>query len=115
MDDAQKLVEELKTEIIGLKIRVKRLEDFILSFPNADDYLGSGDPISLTDTGSDPLFEEAKKVVQEYDQVSASLLQRKLEIGYARAARLLDMLETAKVVGPGTGSEPRKVLPELEV
>jgi len=57
----------------------------------------------------DPLFEEAKRVVIEAKKASASLLQRKLKIGYARAARLLDILEKRGIVGPPRGSKPREV------
>ncbi len=57
----------------------------------------------------DPLFEEAKKVVIESKKASASLLQRRLRIGYARAARLIDMLEEKGIVGPGEGAKPREV------
>lgn len=58
----------------------------------------------------DDLFEEAVRTICQYDRASASLLQRRLRIGYARAARLLDELETAGIVGPGEGSKPRDVL-----
>lgn len=60
-------------------------------------------------TGEDPLYEEAKRVVREARKASASLLQRRLRIGYARAARLIDMLEEKGVVGPGEGAKPREV------
>jgi len=59
--------------------------------------------------GSDPLFEEAKKIVFQFKKGSASLLQRKLSIGYARAARLIDMLEKEGIVGPADGSKARQV------
>jgi S-DNA-T family DNA segregation ATPase FtsK/SpoIIIE len=58
----------------------------------------------------DPLFGEAVKAVVEYERASASLLQRRLSIGYARAARLLDELEERGIVGPQKGSKPRRVL-----
>ncbi|MFZ5365721.1 MAG: DNA translocase FtsK [Patescibacteria group bacterium] len=58
----------------------------------------------------DELFEEALRTVCQYERASASLLQRRLSIGYARAARILDQLEAAGVVGPGEGSKPRDVL-----
>ncbi|PIS17558.1 MAG: hypothetical protein COT59_00035, partial [Candidatus Nealsonbacteria bacterium CG09_land_8_20_14_0_10_42_14] len=58
----------------------------------------------------DPLYEEAKKVVIEAKKASASLLQRRLRVGYARAARLIDMLEGKGVVGPGEGAKPREIL-----
>ena len=59
--------------------------------------------------GEDLLYEEARKVVTESKKASASLLQRRLRIGYARAARLIDMLEERGVVGPGEGAKPREV------
>jgi len=58
----------------------------------------------------DPLFVEAKQVVIDYKKASASLLQRRLKIGYARAARLLDLLEEQGIVGPQDGSRPREIL-----
>lgn len=58
----------------------------------------------------DELFEEAVRTVCQYDRASASLLQRRLRVGYARAARMLDELEEAGVVGAGEGSKPRDVL-----
>ncbi len=58
----------------------------------------------------DPLFAEAVQAVVEYERASASLLQRRLSIGYARAARLLDELEERGIVGPQKGSKPRRVL-----
>ncbi|MDD5415540.1 MAG: DNA translocase FtsK [Candidatus Daviesbacteria bacterium] len=58
----------------------------------------------------DQLFEEAVKTICQYDRASASLLQRRLKVGYARAARILDELEAAGIVGPGEGSKPRDVL-----
>lgn len=60
--------------------------------------------------GRDALFEEAIRVVCQHDRASASLLQRRLSLGYARAARILDQLESAGIIGPGEGSKPRDVL-----
>lgn len=107
MDDTQKVIEDLKTEIAGLKVRLRRVEGFVRSMPAPEDYMPNEDE---GEDGKDPLFEEAKKIVQEYDRASASLLQRKLSTGFARAARLMDMLEAAGVVGHASGSEPREVL-----
>jgi S-DNA-T family DNA segregation ATPase FtsK/SpoIIIE len=59
---------------------------------------------------ADPLFAEAVEIVIQYERASASLLQRRLSIGYARAARILDELETRGIVGPAEGSKPREVL-----
>ncbi|MCX6789123.1 MAG: FtsK/SpoIIIE domain-containing protein, partial [Candidatus Gribaldobacteria bacterium] len=58
----------------------------------------------------DDLYDEAKQVVLQYKKASASLLQRRLQIGYARAARLLDLLETNGIIGPGEGAKPRDIL-----
>jgi S-DNA-T family DNA segregation ATPase FtsK/SpoIIIE len=59
---------------------------------------------------NDELFEEAVKIVQEFDYASASLLQRRLSIGYTRAARLIDQLESEGYIEKGFGAKPRKVL-----
>ncbi|MBI2604429.1 MAG: DNA translocase FtsK [Candidatus Harrisonbacteria bacterium] len=60
----------------------------------------------------DELYDEAVKVVVEAKKASASLLQRRLKVGYARAARLLDMMEAKGIVGPGDGAKPREVFLE---
>jgi len=65
--------------------------------------------------GEDPLYEEAKRTVIEAKRASASLLQRKLRIGYARAARLIDMLEERRIVGPGQGAKPREIYFKEEI
>jgi DNA segregation ATPase FtsK/SpoIIIE, S-DNA-T family len=57
----------------------------------------------------DEMYEEAKEAVMQAGKASASLLQRRLRVGYARAARLLDILEEQGVVGPGDGAKPREV------
>lgn len=57
----------------------------------------------------DPLFEDVKKIVLETKKASASFLQRRLRIGYSRAARLIDMLEEQGLVGPADGAKPREV------
>jgi len=60
--------------------------------------------------GDDDLYEDARLTVIEAGKASTSYLQRKLGVGYARAAKLIDMLEERNVVGPGNGSKPRDVL-----
>lgn len=63
-------------------------------------------------SSQDSLFEEAKALVIESQKASASLLQRRLKVGYARAARLLDELEEVGIVGPADGAKPREVFTE---
>lgn len=67
-----------------------------------------------TGDADDPLFEEAKRIAIEARKVSASLLQRRLRVGYARAARLLDMLEEQGVIGAAEGNKPREILVQTE-
>lgn len=86
--------------------KLKNLEDRITRI---EDFLGAFHPFSRV-LDPDEMLENAKKIVMEYDKVSASLLQRRLVIGYARASRLLDQLEAVGVIGPGEGAKPRKVL-----
>lgn len=62
----------------------------------------------------DPLFEEAARLIVRHQQGSVSLIQRRLKVGYARAGRIVDELESAGVVGPFDGSKARQVLMESE-
>ncbi len=75
-------------------------------------HAGSGE---AGDAGDDVLFEEAKRIVMESGKASASLLQRRLRVGYSRAARLLDMLEEFGVIGAQEGNKPREVYAQAEV
>ncbi len=69
---------------------------------------GSADASGIKDR--DPLFEEAAKWIVQSDTASTSSLQRRYEIGYNRAGRLMDQMEAAGIVGPAMGGKPRKVL-----
>jgi len=62
----------------------------------------------------DPLFEDAARVIVRHQQGSVSLLQRRLKLGYSRAARIVDQLEEAGIVGPNDGSKAREVIVENE-
>lgn len=68
---------------------------------------GGGD---VSDEDSDDLLPEAKEEILRAGKASASLLQRRLKVGYARAARLLDLLEEEGFIGPGDGAKPRELL-----
>lgn len=97
---------------------VDRLCDFIGSqraYPNAHllpEYTGeeSGTSLDIDISERDALFREAAEVIVTAQQGSASLLQRKLKLGYNRAGRIIDQLEAAGVVGPFEGSKARQVL-----
>ena len=98
---------------------VEKLSEFIgsqMGYPTAyelpeyskDDSSGSSSDISVEDR--DSMFNEAARVIVSNQQGSASLLQRKLKLGYNRAGRLIDQMEDAGIVGPFEGSKPRQVL-----
>lgn len=84
--------------------------------PKAEDPSGDGISIDGMDsTDVDPLFVDAARTIVRNQQGSVSLLQRKLSVGYARAARIVDQLEQAGIVGPFEGSKARQVLIQDEV
>jgi DNA segregation ATPase FtsK/SpoIIIE, S-DNA-T family len=58
----------------------------------------------------DDLFDDALAIVTDMGRASTSVLQRRLSIGYGRAAKILDLMEKGGFIGPGDGSKPRKVL-----
>ena len=66
------------------------------------------------DEEDDELYEDARQCVIEAGKASTSYLQRKLKLGYARAARLMDLLEERGVIGPGEGAKPREVLEKID-
>jgi len=70
------------------------------------------DRVNESDEEDDALYEDARELVIQAGKASSSYLQRRLRVGYARAARLLDLLEERRVVGPQDGSRPRDVLVE---
>ena len=67
-------------------------------------------PTGVDPNEEDDLYSEAVQVVMEADAASTSLLQRRLKIGYGRAARLLDLMENEGLIGPPRGSKPREIL-----
>lgn len=75
---------------------------------SSDDGFGDG-PIGDEDS-DEQLFEQAKAIVYEKKSASASYLQRRMKIGYNRAARLIEMMEEKGIVGPANGSKPREIL-----
>ena len=81
-------------------------EDITQARPGQSTIWGGGESLEV----DDDLYGQAKELVVQSGKASASLLQRRLRVGYARAARLLDMLEERRIVGPGEGAKPREVL-----
>jgi S-DNA-T family DNA segregation ATPase FtsK/SpoIIIE len=75
---------------------------------------GGADGETADESERDKLFREAAEVVVQHQQGSTSLLQRRLKVGYGRAARIIDQLHTAGVLGPPDGSKPRDVLVGLD-
>ena len=67
------------------------------------------DRFSSESGDDDEMLEEAKKVIAQAGKASTSLLQRRLKLGYARAARIMDVLEEAGHIGPQEGAKPREV------
>jgi S-DNA-T family DNA segregation ATPase FtsK/SpoIIIE len=82
-------------------------DDAIMSFRSAQ---GSSGAMGGDGSGEDDLYNEAMETVMNAGKASASLLQRRLRVGYARAARLLDILEEHGVIGPADGARPRDIL-----
>ncbi|MEK7173673.1 MAG: DNA translocase FtsK, partial [Patescibacteria group bacterium] len=99
---------------------VKRVTQYLQQLKEAGDYAGEEDMIFDStrasnapvdeDEARDELYEEARALVITAGKASTSLLQRRLRLGYARAARLIDVLEERGVVGPADGAKPRDVL-----
>ena len=105
--------EEMKRVIDNLKGDEPPVYDDSITSKNSG--VGSGGTANMfggSNSDFDPLFDEAKKIIIESGKASASLLQRRMKVGYARAARLLDELEEAGIVGPADGAKPRELFTE---
>jgi S-DNA-T family DNA segregation ATPase FtsK/SpoIIIE len=98
---------------------VKRVVDFLREETEAPEYDEAIFETKLEDEDvhqgdfsgeDDPLYREAKDLVIQVGKASASFLQRRLRVGYARAARLLDIMEARGIIGPADGAKPREVL-----
>jgi S-DNA-T family DNA segregation ATPase FtsK/SpoIIIE len=104
---------------------IRKVVDFIVENYEAPEYEsgvtehsnGPGSPTvlgpngeSMPDGDGDPLLGEAQDIIVRAGKASASFLQRRLKIGYARAARILDLLEEKGIIGPGEGAKPRNIL-----
>lgn len=102
---------------------VRKLVDYIKSQKQEENEYNSeiveskkfaSDPMSENNDVDDDLYAEALEVVRSAGKASASLLQRRLRVGYARAARLLDLMEDKGVIGPAQGAKPREIYMNYE-
>jgi S-DNA-T family DNA segregation ATPase FtsK/SpoIIIE len=80
---------------------------FLMAPPADDEESGEGEEF---DGSEDPVYQDAVRVVLELGKASTSTLQRRLRLGYGRAARILDMMQREGIIGPPDGSRPREVL-----
>ena len=97
----------LVLELRGLRIAVEQISTLFAAVVEVGKAQAAHGAVTEED---DELYQEARKAVLQAGKASTSYLQRKLGVGYARAARLMDMLEQNKVVGPSSGSGPRRVI-----
>lgn len=108
--------DELKKVIDYLKNQPDLQELDTIDFGGSEQQNGEESifGVDLDDEDKDELYEEAKQAVVEANKASTSYLQRKLRIGYSRAARLIDMLEEHSVIGPQDGSKARAILAQSD-
>lgn len=102
--------EEIERITNRIKLTVEPNYDEAIISPETAKQRLTGVPDSDASNDEDDMYEAAFELVKETKKASASLLQRHLKLGYARAARLIDLLEKNGVVGPADGAKPRKIL-----
>lgn len=115
-------VDEAEVEVLVNKLSEIQVEfdekamDFLEN--GGEEYSDEPSAVSSNDyvsgTSDDPVYQEALQVVIEHGSASASMLQRRLRVGYNRAANIIDELEKNGIVGPAQGSKPRKILARSE-
>ena len=103
--EVNKVVDFLKTKNVPAQY-----SEEVVNTPVGAMKKGGGNVAGAGGDGKDQLFEDAIRLICQHDKASASLLQRRLSVGYARAARILDQLEEAGIIGQGDGAKPRDVL-----
>jgi len=103
--EIKKVVKFIRSEFDSIEIGGEELAESLHKRLEEEPETG----FDIFSRGEDPLYESARQVVVEAGRASASLLQRRLQIGYARAARLIDMLEERGIIGPADGAKPREI------
>ena len=101
-DEINRVVEYLKS-----KYEPAEYDETVVERSNTPTMFGGG---GMAEEDSDPLLPDAKEEIIRAGKASASLLQRRLKVGYARAARILDLLEQEGFIGPADGAKPREIL-----
>ncbi len=112
-NETKKLVQYLIDNMDSLPQEIAMTGESVTNSTPDPIFSSSGDSgfgSDADDEEDDDLYEEAKKTVIEAGKASTSYIQRKLRVGYARAARLMDILEERGVIGPADGAKPREVL-----
>lgn len=105
-------IEEIESIIKHIREQPRYPKDKLR--PDEEEVNTDIQPGEIGSVSSDPMFNHALKLVVRHQQGSISLIQRRLKVGYARAARLIDELEAGGVVGPYDGSKAREVLMDVE-
>ncbi len=100
-------VEKISSFVARHNSKAEFLEESV--FEETED-MSDSDEEFFDDDGDEDLYEAAKKIVYERKSASASYLQRRLKIGYNRAARIVEQMEEDGIVGPANGSKPREIL-----
>jgi S-DNA-T family DNA segregation ATPase FtsK/SpoIIIE len=96
---------------------IEKVVDFIKSQGEPvydEDILKEQERAVMANGEKDELYDEAVRIIMESNQASVSILQRRLRLGYTRAARIIDMMEQEGLIGPFEGSKPRKILVDRE-
>lgn len=105
--DAKRVVNFIKARGVPVEYTQEVLEQSV-SLKNGRGSIQGANGSAGSDR--EPLFDEAVRIVCQYDRASSSLLQRRLQIGFNKAARILEQMEAAGIVGPADGAKPREVL-----
>ena len=101
--------ESLKKRLEKIEKRLEKIEDYISEMPTFE----SGATYEVGDE-VDELYDQALWAVLQHDRASVSLIQRRIQVSFSRAARILEQLEKNGIVSQPNGSEPRKVLIKQE-
>jgi S-DNA-T family DNA segregation ATPase FtsK/SpoIIIE len=102
--------DEIKNVVAFIKKKNPRLSDHIIMSETLEDEKSIVGVNFDEGESDDPLYDDARRAVIEAGKASTSYLQRKLRVGYSRAARLIDLLEENGVVGPADGAKPREII-----